>query len=269
MATTPAFAGSIPEIYHRLLGPLLFHDYARDLAQRLSRLDLNQGAHILELACGTGIATSALVSMLPRGSRLTATDISEPMLSLARTLTPPDPRLAWQAADGCALPFPDESADAIVCQYGVMFFPDKVRAMQEARRVLKPGGAYIFNVWGTLEQNPIPHTIQQELARIYPQNPPVFLNTPYGWNNRAEIERTTRAGGFAKVEITELSFPSEAPDAASAAGAYLNGTPLAADLADRKADMGAIQSRVADALAARFGNAPCRSTMSALVIEAR
>lgn len=269
MTNAPAFAGSVPENYHRNLGPILFEAYARDMGTRLAALKLPAGARVLELACGTGIVTAQLLKALPAKGALVSTDLSEPMLAVARTTVPEDPRLAFSQADACALPFKDQEFDAIVCQYGVMFFPDKVKAMREARRVLKPGGAYLFSVWDSLERNPFPGAIQRELERMWPANPPQFLKTPYGWHDRAEIERVTRAGGFTRVNISELEFPSGSPSAGKAASAFLEGTPLTADLVDRKADVPALVAGITKIFESRFGAAPCRTTMNAFVIEAR
>jgi ubiquinone/menaquinone biosynthesis C-methylase UbiE len=266
----PAFAGSIPENYHRILGPILFETYARDMAARVSALKLPAGARVLEIAAGSGIVTKALMGAMPARSALVATDLSEPMLAIARTFVPADPRLTFSQADGCALPFKDREFDAIVCQYGVMFFPDKVKAMQEARRVLKPGGTYLFNVWDSLERNPIAAAVQAELDAMYPQNPPSFLRKmPFGWFDRAEIERVVRAGGFQHVKLTDVTAECVAADAEKAARAFVTGTPVAADLAERKADIEAVVARVAGVLGARFGKSPCRAVMSAVVVEAR
>jgi SAM-dependent methyltransferase len=267
--SNPAFAGSIPENYHTFLGPVLFETYAADMRDRLAAEKLPANAHLLELACGTGIVTRQVLAAMPRDSRLTATDVSEPMLAFARPRLPEDPRLTLSRADACELPFADRSFDAAFCQYGVMFFADKVKAMREARRVLKPGGVYVFNVWDSLERNPIAGAVQQELDTLFPKSPPSFLRTPFGWHDRAEVERTTRAGGFEEVRVTEVSVPCTAPDAQTAARAFLMGTPLAVDLADRGTDMPAMLTHMTGVLASRFGAAPCRSTMNALVVEAR
>jgi len=272
MAITPAptFAGSIPENYHRILGPILFETYAKDMAARLTALRLPAGARVLETAAGSGIVTKSLLGVMPPQSQLLATDLSEPMLTLARGFVPADPRLTFSQADGCALPFKDREFDAIVCQYGVMFFPDKVKSMQEARRVLKPGGTYLFNVWDSLERNPIAAAVQTELDAMYPQNPPSFLRKmPFGWSDRAEIERVVMTGGFEHVTLTDVAAVCVAADAEKAARAFVMGTPVAADLAERKADMEAVVSRVAGVLAGRFGKSPCRAVMSAVVVEAR
>jgi SAM-dependent methyltransferase len=269
MTAGAAFTGSVPENYHRNLGPILFEAYAKDMGARLAALKLPPGARVLELACGTGIVTAELLRALPAEGRLVATDLSEPMLAVARATVPRDARVMFAQADACALPFGDGEFDAIVCQYGAMFFPDKVKAMREARRVLKPGGAYLFSVWDSLERNPFAGVIQGELERRWPANPPQFLRTPYGWHDRSEIERVVRAGGFARVSVSELELPSGAPSAAKAASAFLEGTPLTADLVERKADVPGLVATIAKIFEARFGAAPCRTTMNAFVIEAR
>jgi len=269
MATaSPTFSGSVPNTYHTFLGPLIFDAYAKDMTARLAGV-LKSNATVLELAAGTGIVTKQVLAALPAGAKLTVTDISEPMLSLAKSQIS-DPRLTFQPADACQLPFPDKSFDALFCQYGVMFFPDKVQAMKEARRVLAPGGTYIFNIWDSFEHNPIPHTVHQTLATLIPTNPIPFLaKMPFGYSDRAEIERVTRAGGFSNVAIETVEFPSSAPTAADAARAWVEGTPVLAALNERgKTDPAPIRAEVEKALAAKFGNGPCRSTMRAIVVTA-
>jgi SAM-dependent methyltransferase len=267
---SPSFAGSIPRTYHDCLGPMLFHAYADDLARRLAP---HAPTRILETACGTGIVTQHLARAFPAAT-ITATDLSQPMIDVAAAHLADDlaaRRVSFQPVDACSLPFPDASFDAVVCQYGVMFFPDKVRAMAEARRVLRPGGVFLFNVWRSLRDNPIPGLVHDLLARRFPANPPQFLaQLPYGWSDPAEVERVTRAGGFAHVTLTDVDHPSVAPSADVAARAWLEGTPLFLALQERGVtDFPALRHEVAAALAAAFGDRPCRSTMLALIVEAR
>src|SRR5688572_3462352 len=130
------FAGSIPEIYDEYLVPLIFEPYAEDLAARLISRPV---ANVLELAAGTGVVTRRLAAVLRGDVSIVATDLNQPMLDRAArtgTARPVD----WRQADALQLPFADASFDAVICQFGVMFFPDKVRAFAEARRVLRPGG---------------------------------------------------------------------------------------------------------------------------------
>jgi ubiquinone/menaquinone biosynthesis C-methylase UbiE len=143
------FSGSIPSIYDRYLGPLIFEPYAQDLANRLSDLHAER---VLETAAGSGIVTRALLRSLPASASIVATDLNQPMLDHAAKQVSSS-RVSWQKADAQALPFPDGAFDAVVCQFGVMFFPDKQKAYREARRVLKPGGHFVFNVWDSIEYN--------------------------------------------------------------------------------------------------------------------
>ncbi len=267
MSGTSAFVGSIPQTYHTCLGPLLFETYARDL---VARLQPQPGSRILELACGTGVVTREFARSMPADASLTATDLNETMLNVARPFVGADPRVTFRQADACSLPFDDGSFDSLVCQYGVMFFPDKVQAMREARRVLVPGGRYLFNVWDSLEHNPIPRTVHETVAAIFPNSPPDFLKSaPYGYSDRAEIERVLRAAGFTDITAESLQFPSSAPTAEDAARGLVEGTPLLVALKDRGVtDPGDVRRAVAKALAARFGERPCRSTMRAIVFSA-
>jgi ubiquinone/menaquinone biosynthesis C-methylase UbiE len=144
-----SFVGSIPEAYHQYLGPLLFEPYAADL---VGRLQLSSSTpEILELACGTGIVTERLHERFGDAAIITATDLNEAMLDVARRRLSQSARITWRAADAAALPFPDQTFDAVVCQFGLMFFPDKLQAAREALRVLKPDGQWVFNVWDSLK----------------------------------------------------------------------------------------------------------------------
>jgi len=265
--TAPAFAGSIPQNYHTYLVPLIFDAYAKDMARRLAP---GPNARVLELACGTGVVTKELLHAMPEDARLTATDLSLPMLEIARTFVGPDPRVTFQPADACAIPFGDRSFDLIACQYGVMFFPDKDKAMKEARRVLAPGGRYVFNVWGALAQNPIARVGHETVGKLYPNNPPTFLHRlPFGYSDKKELERVVRAGGFAHVEAQTVEFPCVAPSAEDAARGFIEGTPVAVELSERGVtDMTPVRRAVTEALAKEFGDRPCRATMSAVVVTA-
>ena len=166
------FAGSIPELYERFLVPLIFESYALDLAATAGE---NQTARaVLETAAGTGVLTRAIASALPAQARMTVTDLNQPMLDHAKSRQPADSRITWRQADALALPFEDGSFDAVACQFGAMFFPDKVQGYKEARRVLKPGGHFFFSVWDTIEANDFADVITQELAAVFPQDPPRF-----------------------------------------------------------------------------------------------
>src|ERR1051326_5415496 len=179
------FRGSIPALYDQCLGPMIFAPYADDLASRLA--DIRSG-RVLETAAGTGVLTRALVSALPEGVSIDATDLNQPMLDHASEQLAPR-RVTWRQADAQTLPYPDGVFDAVVCQFGVMFFPDKPQAFSEAYRVLKPGGRFLFNVWDRIEENEFADIVVKSVAALFPHDPPIFLaRTPHGHHDTAPLE---------------------------------------------------------------------------------
>jgi len=172
------FTGSIPQFYDHGLGPVFFTDFADDIARRAAPL---APMRVLEIAAGTGIVTRRLRDLLPR-AHLIATDLNPPMLEVARQKFRPGEAVEFQPADATALPFPDASFDAVVCQFGVMFFPDKDKGHREARRVLVSGGRYLFSVWDSHRHNPIGWLITDILARFFPQDPPQFYQVPFSYH---------------------------------------------------------------------------------------
>ena len=227
-ATDSAFTGSIPGIYHYLLGPLLFEPFAWDIAGRAGAL---APARILETAAGTGIVTGAMMREAPRAEIL-ATDLNQAMLDVAagRLISW---RVAFQAADAQSLPFADASFDAVVCQFGAMFFPDRIGAYREARRILKPGGRFLFNVWDRLERNPVSAAIAGAVAGLFPDDPPSFLErVPFGYHNVQRIKAELAEAGFAQVvaETVEKTSPVVAHDAAKG---LCQGSPLRAEIEAR------------------------------------
>jgi ubiquinone/menaquinone biosynthesis C-methylase UbiE len=260
------FAGSIPALYDRYLGPLIFEPYAADLAERLS--DLRDG-QILETAAGTGVVTRALARRLPEGVRIVATDLNQPMLDHAATLLP-SPRVIWRQADALALPFEAGSFDAVVCQFGVMFFPDRLKAYREALRVLKPGGRLLFNVWDRIEENEFALTVTRALEAVFPADPPLFLaRTPHGHHDTDAIGRELSAAGFTQVQIVTLARRSRAATHRDPAIGFCQGTPLRNEIEGR--DAGRLQEATeaaASAIAARFGTGPVDGKMQARVVVA-
>jgi SAM-dependent methyltransferase len=229
VSTDTAFSGSIPALYDRCLGPFLFEPYALDLAGRAAELAPRR---ILETAAGTGIVTEALIRALP-GAEVVATDLNQAMLDVAeRRVT--SPRASFRAADAQALPFADGEFDLVVCQFGAMFFPDRVLAYREALRVLKPGGRFLFNVWDRIEENPASAAVADAVAALFPDDPPGFLRrVPFGYHDKGRIEADLRAAGFAEVAIETVSKQAPAGKASEAAAGLCRGTPLAAEIEAR------------------------------------
>ena len=179
-----AFVGTVPPNYDRYLGPLLFHPYADDLA---ARLPVARGTRVLEVACGTGIVTGRLVRRLAGQGTLVATDLNDAMIAHARTRVPADPALEWRQADGTSLPFPDRAFDAVVCEFGLMFFPDKAAGVREAFRVLEPGGTYLFNVWDKIEHNAVARISHDTIRAFFPDDPPQFYQVPFNLQTRRAV----------------------------------------------------------------------------------
>lgn len=261
------FAGSIPEFYERFMVPLIFEPYARDLAARLAKINPHA---VLETAAGTGVVTRALAAALPAETRLTITDLNQPMLDHAKSRQPADSRIAWKQADALALPFEDRSFDAVACQFGAMFFPDKVQGYKEARRVLKPGGHFFFSVWDRIEENDFADVITQELAAVFPNDPPRFLaRTPHGYHDEKQIRAELKAAGFTNVSIDAVDAISTAPTALDPAIAYCQGTPLRNEIeAHDASQLEDATKRTAEALACRFGKGPIDGRIRALVVTA-
>jgi ubiquinone/menaquinone biosynthesis C-methylase UbiE len=269
MATTDKlFAGSIPELYERLLVPLIFASYARDLAARVA---MTAPRDVLETAAGTGVLTRAMAARLLPATRIVATDLNQPMLDEAAKRLAGDARVEWKQADALALPFADKSFDVVVCQFGAMFFPDKVAAYKEARRVLRPGGRLIFNVWDKISENEFADVTTASLAEIFPHDPPRFLaRTPHGYHDGEQIRRDLTAAGFAEIAIDAVDETSRAASARDAAVAYCEGTPLRSEIEARDpAGLERATAHVTAALARRFGDGPIEGRIRAIVISAR
>ena len=257
------FLGTVPVFYDRCLGPFLFEPYAHDLARRLVAA---QDARVLELACGTGIATLRLRGALPAGAQLVATDASGAMLEFARVkLAGAD--VHWRTADASALPFRDGAFDAVVCQFGLMFFPDQALAFREARRVLRPGGRFLANVWCPLEDNPAAAIAHAVLSRMFEDDPPQFLRVPFGSGNAGAMRALAIEAGFGNVTVTRVDLPGRAASARVVATGFAKGSPLSLDLLDRGADLDAVARAFEEALARHGGN-PFRSPLAALVLTA-
>lgn len=262
------FTGSIPEIYESHLVPLIFKPYASELAERVSRL--KPGA-VLEIAAGTGVLTRAMSAVLPGTTRITATDLNGPMLDVAARTLPDARNIEWKVADALKLPFGDAAFDVVACQFGVMFFPDKVQGFREARRVLRPNGIFLFNVWDRITENDFIRTVSAALAAKYPDDPPRFMErTPHGYYDAEKIKNDLTQAGFTNVTVDKVARVSRAPSAEAAAFGYCQGNPWRNEIEAR--DPTGLQEATrlaAQALERDFGKGPIEGKIQALVVTAK
>ena len=259
------FAGSIPRLYEAYLVPLIFEPYAADL---VSRVAPRSPGRVLEIAAGTGVVTRNLASVLPDSVTIVATDLNQSMLDQASTIGTERP-VEWRQADAMQLPFADGTFDAVVCQFGVMFFPERARAFSEARRVLRPGGVFAFNVWDRIEDNEFADSVTTALASMFPDDPPRFMaRTPHGYHDLPTIERDLTNGGFAaSPDISTLAARSRAESPRVPAVAYCQGTPLRNEIEARDASrLGEATDLAAEAIARKFGRGTVDGKIQAHVV---
>jgi ubiquinone/menaquinone biosynthesis C-methylase UbiE len=261
------FDGSIPKLYDEYFVPIIFEPYAADLVSRLPRKRLSR---VLEIAAGTGVVTRALACGLPENVTIVATDLNEGMLEQAKSSGTRRP-VEWKQADVMALPFPEENFDAVLCQFGAMFFPDKAKAFAQVRRVLRPGGIFLFNVWDRIEENEFADVITKAMGSLFPDDPPRFLERiPHGYYLRETIERDLVAGGFGTPEFTTVTKRSHADSPRTAAVAYCEGTPLRNEIEARNPSLLRDATVTAsDALAQRFGARNITGKIQAHVLAVR
>lgn len=262
------FAGSIPRLYDTLMVPLIFEAYAADTAELVA--GFSPGA-VLETAAGSGVVTRALAPRLGMGTRYVVTDLNQPMLDYAATRQgSSNIDIEWRQADALRLPFEDASFDVVFCQFGAMFFPDRTAGYAEARRVLRPGGRFVFTVWDRIEDNAFADEVTSAVAEIFPQDPPRFLaRTPHGYHDVALIRSDVGCAGFTSIEIETREKTSRSPSARDVATAYCQGTPLRNEIEAR--DAGALQAatdRAAQVIASRHGEGPVAGKIQAHVIVA-
>ncbi len=267
LETDKLFAGSIPENYDRFMVPLIFAPYAADLARRAAALSPGT---VLETAAGSGVVTRALAPRLAADARYSVTDLNRPMLDYAASQQPADLRITWRQADALAVPFEDASFDLVCCQFGAMFFPDRVAGYREARRVLRPGGHFLFNVWDRIEENHFANDVTNALAEIFPHDPPRFMaRTPHGYHDTSLIRAELQAAGFSDVVIETRAEQSRATSPRIPALAYCQGTLLRTEIEARDASrLGAATDHAESVIAKRHGSGAVAAKIQAHVISA-
>lgn len=266
MGDHASFSGAIPQHYDSKLAPMFFEPYAEDLAGRVPA----HAQRVLETATGTGVVTGHLLARLGPDARLFVTDRQEAMLDLARAKFGNDPRAEFRVADATTLPFDDRSVEAVLCQFGVMFFADRMAGLREARRVLTHDGVFLMSTWGRLADNPIARAAHDEVGRVLPHNPPAFMELPFSMHDRDEVTDLLHQAGFTYVRADIVDCIGESESAHHAATGLLCGSPLALELQERGIpDPRTLVDGLALRLADLGGLAPMRLPMRALVFTAQ
>jgi ubiquinone/menaquinone biosynthesis C-methylase UbiE len=233
MSSITFFQGNIPAIYDHYLGPLLFEPYALDLEERLKKEKLN---NVLEIACGTGRVTRHLASLLPPDGKLLATDLNADMIVLAKAKVQ-DKRIQWETVNAQELPYKNDSFDHVLCQFGVMFFPDKEKAFSEAFRVLQSGGKFLFNTWDKLEWNPNTALIHNVMVDMFKEHAPDFISKgPFSFHNLDEIRRLLDKAGFKNIKLEIVQKTTQYGDIDDFIKGFTEGTSLSAYLKGIDAD---------------------------------
>ena len=261
-----SFSTDVAKLYESTLVPLIFLPYAQDLAERTRELDPNA---VLEIACGTGVVTRALAETLSPDCSITATDLNDAMVVHAESVGTARP-VTWGQADVMSLPHHADSFDVVVCQFSVMFFPDRVAAYREVRRVLRPGGAFVFNVWNDIERNEFADVVTRAVGTLFPEDPPLFLaRTPHGHGSPTEIESDVASAGFESCVLTQRDEKSVADSPHIPAVAYCQGTPLRNEILARDVDgLGRATAVATEALHSHFGPGPIEGEISGVVVVA-
>lgn len=261
-----AFVGSIPEFYDRGLGPVLFEEYAAVMALRVAQ---TSPSTVLETAAGTGIVTQALRRSLPGVDRITATDLNPPMLDVARSKLGNDPVVAFQPADAQQLPFEDETFDAVVCQFGIMFFPDKQRAFHEACRVLKQNGRYYFSVWDRHRFNRFAGIVDDLVKSTFPVDPPAFYAVPFSCANIDPIKEMVLEAGFENLQISISTIQKSVSDLEMFSRGLIFGNPLLDQIKARSGPTPeTMQRQVLELLTKEFGSDPAVVPLQTIFYEA-
>lgn len=261
------FSGSIPHFYDTLMVPLIFEAYAAYVAELVAA---SSPSSVLETAAGSGVVTRALASKLRADARYVVTDLNQPMLDYAASRQGPDSRIKWRRADALDLPFANASFDVVCCQFGAMFFPNRVAGYVEARRVLRQGGRFVLSVWDRIEENAFANDVTRAVAMLFPHDPPRFLaRTPHGYHNVELIREELSRAGFADIEIETREEVSRARSARAAATAYCQGTPLRNEIEARDASLLQLAThRATEAIASGHGQGPVTGKIQAHVIVA-
>lgn len=263
---TSNFTGSIPTVYEEGLVPVIFTDFAQNMARRVAELGPTK---VLELASGTGVVTRLLRNRLSPECTLVASDLNDPMLAIARRKFKADERVSFESVDAMNLPFENQSFDVLTCQYGVMFFPDKIQSFTEAHRMLKDGGHYIFSTWDSLARNPFATIVQRVIEDTFAEDPPGFYKVPFHYHDPDAIRLDMQKAGFSAVTVEQHHMRKAIPSMDVFANALVYGNPLYEEIKMRHGDADAMVASIKQALVAKCGQSAPVLELSSFFITGR
>ncbi len=257
------YVGDVAVAYDRDLGHVLFEQYAADIARRAAGKPVRD---VLEVASGTGIVTRQLRNVLPGDAQLTAVDISDAMTDVARTKFLPHEQITFQIANAATLPFDDRAFDAVVCQFGIMFF-DKDKAFREVHRVLRQGGRYLFSVWDSRDYNPYASLTFEVMKQFFPSDPPRFLESTVSSFEIDPVKEMLIRAGFEQISISVQRRVYDIPDVRAFARGLIF-SPIINEIRERgEVDPDDIVEALTNAFIEEYGSNPTRFPMQAILFE--
>lgn len=264
MNPTIKFNGLIPKHYQDLLTPFLFDGFSQDL---VDRIDFSNIHKVLELASGTGSVTRRLLTKMPAETHLLATDLEASMLEVAKQQLEAA-NLSWDVVDMTSIPYGDEQFDLIICQFGLMLVPEKLKALSEMHRVLKKGGRLIFSVWGDIQDNPVWSISGKVIESFLGSNPMLQNPGPFSLTNKYDTLDLLEKAGFENSKATSVTQSGTIESAAMAASGFVQGLPVFMAISKRDPSLIAkIEQALEPQLSAALGNHPLASPLRAWVFE--